>query len=132
MAEKKVSEAVSKLEEDGLSLPSCKKFINTYSKVQLLNFPSCKKFIYRTVRYNYCLPLVKKFINTYPTVRYNFCLPLVKKFINTYSKVHLLPPFSQEGNQCVQEGAQYVTTLFISFTRTTPTCWTLNTASVTY
>ena len=33
MAERKVSGAVAKLEENGLTVPGCKKFINTYGKV---------------------------------------------------------------------------------------------------
>ena len=35
MAENKVSSAVSKLEEDGLTVPACKKFIKMYSKVSI-------------------------------------------------------------------------------------------------
>ena len=33
MADTKVSQAVSKLEEDGLSVASCRKFLKTYSRV---------------------------------------------------------------------------------------------------
>jgi hypothetical protein len=32
MAESKVSDAVAKLEENGLSVPACRKFISTYSR----------------------------------------------------------------------------------------------------
>ena len=35
MAENKVAAAVSKLEEDGLTVPACKKFIKMYSKVSI-------------------------------------------------------------------------------------------------